>query len=33
MGLGELTVVVEPGDFAEKCRRELVGILGANLGF
>lgn len=33
LGLGELTVVVEPGDFAEKCRRELVGILGANLGF
>lgn len=30
---GELTVVVEPGDFARQCKRELVRILGANLGF
>jgi hypothetical protein len=30
---GELTVVVESGDFAEKCKRDLVKILNANLGF
>lgn len=30
---GELTVVVEPGDFAMQCKQKLTHILSANLGF
>jgi len=30
---GELTVVVESGDFAKKCKCELIKILNVNLGF